>query len=207
MALPATHIRFAAAIAEYLAVSDRQAYFSGTLYPDSRWVTGIDRRQTHAQRFLDPDYPTDDFTLGWHIHCVCDHIQADIHRSLSPGLSALTAESRWIRQSAGKVVQDMNDAVHADLGDHLPLLTRFPTPNGEAVSDIEAYFGFIRQAYHRWNTPLWKDYARLWTHVGLDRTRILQIEEEVNRIMADSTLVRRLHVAFDRLVADWTQSR
>ena len=62
MALPATHIRFAAALCERLGVADLPAFFSGTLYPDSRWLTGVDRQRTHGRRHLDPEFPADDFT-------------------------------------------------------------------------------------------------------------------------------------------------
>jgi hypothetical protein len=104
MALPATHIRFAAVIAKRLAVTDMGAYLSGTLYPDSRWVTGIDRQQTHGRRCLDPGFACDDFTAGWHIHCLCDCIQGDIHGGLLDGLSEMTPDARWIRMSAAKII-------------------------------------------------------------------------------------------------------
>jgi hypothetical protein len=109
MALPATHIRFAAAIADRFGMSDSNAYYSGTLYPDSRWVSGVARNKTHDQRFLSPDFPSDDFTRGWHVHCVCDRIQAEIHDEILGDLSMMTVNARWVRLSAAKVVQDIAD--------------------------------------------------------------------------------------------------
>jgi hypothetical protein len=105
MALPATHLRFAADLTDQLVVSDWSAHLSGTLYPDSRWVTGVDRHQTHDARFLDPAFATDDFSLGWHIHCVCDQIQGDIHAEILGDLESLTPDARWVRMSAAKIIQ------------------------------------------------------------------------------------------------------
>lgn len=204
MALPATHIRFAAAVAGPLGVSDWPAYLSGTLYPDSRWVTGVDRQRTHASRFLDPGFAADDFTLGWHIHCVGDSIQGVIHTALFRGLERMTPEARWILLSAAKVVQDRCDAAAGNLGTYLPLLTHVQAPNGESLDEIEAYFSFVKQAYRSHHTPEWADYAELWSQVGLEPHRITRIEAEVGRLLADREIELRLCAAFKQMVARWT---
>jgi hypothetical protein len=201
MALPATHLRFAAVVADQFAVSDWQAYLSGTLYPDSRWITGIARQQTHAERFLDPAFAVDDFTRGWHIHCVCDQIQGDIHGDLFGDLASLTPDARWVRLSAAKVIQDMHDAAQAKLDTYLPLLFACRTPNQEAAGDIDAYFSFVRQAYRRSGAPYWQDYARLWAQVGLDRSIVCQIEKEIQVMRLDAQRGRVLRAAFDQMVA------
>jgi hypothetical protein len=139
LALPATHIRFAVSVADRLPVADMGAYLSGTVYPDSRWLTGVDRKQTHARRFLDPAFPSDAFTLGWHIHCVCDRIQGALYDQLLDGLALLDADARWIRISAAKVVQDMQDAALAELDKRLPLIVRAQTPNSESKDQVDAY--------------------------------------------------------------------
>jgi hypothetical protein len=201
MALPATHLRFAAAVAEELDVTDRKAFFSGTLYPDSRWVTGVDRGLTHDRRFLDPGFPTDDFTLGWHVHCVCDHIQGRIHARLLRPLPERDSDARWVLMAAAKLVQDMHDAARGDLGDHLTLLGDCRAPNDESSSDIGTYFGFVRRAYHRLTTPRWDDYAGLWDDVGLDPALISKVDEKTRWILADTVLVSKLQGSFDEMVA------
>ena len=204
MALPATHIRFAVAVADRLSVVDQRAYLSGTLYPDSRWVTGVDRPKTHSAHCLDPDFPTDDFSLGWHIHCLCDRIQGEIYDGLLVELSELTPEAGWIHISAAKVVQDMNDAAHGDIGAYLAMLTHAHTPNGESGDQVAAYLGYVRRTYSRRTVPDWADYDRLWTDVGLERLRIDRIEQQVQRILADAARVDELNRAFDRMVANWS---
>ena len=205
MALPATHIRFAIAIADRLDVSDERAYLSGTLYPDSRWLTGIDRKRTHDRRFLEPDFPSDDFTLGWQAHCQCDRIQGDIHAGLLDGLSGMTSDDRWVRISAAKVVQDMNDAAEGDLDAHLPMLTHSRNPNEESGEDVAAYLNLVRWAYRRHATLRWSDYVGLWNGVGLDRRRISHMERQVHRILADDALAAQLHGTFERMVDRWAR--
>jgi hypothetical protein len=204
MALPATHIRFAAAIADRFDESDEAAYYSGTLYPDSRWVSGIARDKTHAPRFVSPDFPSDDFTRGWHVHCVCDRIQAEIYDELLGDLSTMPVNARWVRLSAAKVVQDMHDAANAQLSQHLSMLTCRRTPNGESGVAVDAYLGFVRQAYGDGGMPEWRDYAKLWADVGLDRLQIGQIELQTGLMMADDALAGRLRRTFDRMLERWT---
>lgn len=203
MAMPATHIRFAAVIAERLAVTDIGAYLFGTLYPDSRWVTGIDRQKTHSRRCFDPGFARDDFTAGWHIHCLCDRFQGEIHGGILDGLSEMAPDARWIRMSAAKIVQDMNDALWADLVPRLGRMNYRCAPNGESTEAVAAYLGFVRRAYRRPGKLNWSNYARLWTDVGLDRQRISRIAGQVQGLLADDTLVPRLHGAFERMVARW----
>ncbi|WP_319407844.1 hypothetical protein [uncultured Desulfosarcina sp.] len=43
------------------------------------YFTGIDRKQIHVHRFLYPEFPSDEFTLGWHVHCLYDQSKGDIN--------------------------------------------------------------------------------------------------------------------------------
>lgn len=204
MALPATHLRFAAAIAGQLFVTDRAAYLSGTLYPDSRWLTGIDRRRTHTAACLEPDFPADDFTLGWHIHCHCDRIQQELYNGLFDGLADLTPDARWIQTSAAKVVQDMHDAAEGAINAHLSLLTEARTPNGESGQAVAAYMAAVQRTYHQVAAPAWSDYVRLWRDVGLDPHRIGQIGAQIQWIRGQAALVGDIHAVFERMMARWS---
>ena len=205
MALPATHIRFAVTLAEQLSVTDMPAYISGTLYPDSRWMTGLERGQTHHRLFLDFSFASDNFRLGWHIHCVCDRIQGDIHGDLLGDFSQLPPDERWIRVSAAKAVQDANDAVVGEIQRHLSLLTDSRTPNGEPGEGVSAYLELVKRVYRRNVPPVWSDYAALWSGVGLGRQRISRIEKQVGRIMGDEALVNNLYGTFQQMVRRWNQ--
>jgi len=203
MALPATHIRFAVALAEHLSVADMAAYLSGTVYPDSRWITGLEREHTHDRRFLEPNFASDDFSLGWHIHCVCDQIQGDIHGALLGDLFQLSPDERWIRMAAAKAVQDAKDATRGGIAAYLSFLTDSRTPNGESGGDVSAYLQLVRDVYSRNVPPAWSDYEALWEGVGLDRKRISRIEKQAGRIREDKKLVSGIYGAFQQIVDRW----
>ncbi len=206
MAMPATHIRFAATLAQRLGIQDLGAYLSGTIYPDSRWMTGIDRRKTHDHRFLDPTFPSDDFTMGWHVHCRCDHNQGEIFQQLLGDLSGLSSDDRWLLFSAAKTIQDMNDAIEGRVFENLCLLTDQRTPNGEDPTAVVAFYDVIQSTYGKEAPVRLPDYVRLWTTVGFDECRIQKIGELVERIFANHQLVGGLRGVFDRMIGDWVHA-
>ena len=68
MALEATHIRFALDLKDKYQVKDLEKYISGTIYPDSRYVSEIGRELTHPKDYLDWDiFAVDDFKKGFEI--------------------------------------------------------------------------------------------------------------------------------------------
>jgi hypothetical protein len=117
----------------------------------------------------------------------------------------LTPDERWIRVSAAKAVQDVNDAARGEIQRHLSLLTDNRTPNGESGEGVSAYLELVRGVYSRNAPPVWSDYAALWAGVGLDRQRISRIEEQVERIMGDEILVNDLFGVFQQMVLRWNQ--
>jgi len=203
MALPATHIRFAVTIADRLAVGDMAAYLSGTIYPDSRWLTGVDREQTHAHRFNNPAFPSDAFTLGWHVHCACDLIQADLHERILAGLADLDAEARWIRCAAAKVVQDMRDSQRIDLDSRMRLLRHANAPNGESRDRVFEYLQRVRRTYLGEHTATWALYSHLWQAINLSPSRIAAIEKQVRDMQKIGFLKQRIHDCFDGMVKRW----
>jgi len=106
MALPATHIRFALDLVHRFPIDNTAQYISGTLYPDSRWLTGVDRLKSHTDRYLEADFPDSEYTYGIHIHCVCDMVQAQVFEESLPGLQGLEDQARWLYLSAAKMIQD-----------------------------------------------------------------------------------------------------
>jgi hypothetical protein len=75
-----------------------------TLYPDSRWLTGVDRLKSHAGHYLEPDFPSSEYTYGIHIHCVWDKIQSQVFEELLPELQGLNSFDRWSFLSAAKMI-------------------------------------------------------------------------------------------------------
>ena len=200
MALITTHIRFALELAKYHRVNNLEKYISGTVYPDSRWVTGIDREFTHHSRFLKEDFPENDFTLGWHIHCVCDEIQNREFGLIYPEAGSMDQKERWIMFSAAKVVQDMIDLQQFDVQSMLPYLEYIETPNNENFEQVYRFYRIIQHTYRDKGMPTPSDYGELWLSVGLDRQTTEKLVFKLEEILEDTEKVQILEVVFERMV-------
>ena len=76
MALFASHIRFATDVTDrnHYNPKDVSQYNSGTSYPDSCWLSDIDRELIHTESIPDSIVASDDFKFGWLIYCRYDQI-------------------------------------------------------------------------------------------------------------------------------------
>ncbi|MBU2646621.1 hypothetical protein KKI24_18070 [bacterium] len=201
MALITTHIRFALDLADRFAISDMDAYISGTVYPDSRWISGIDRELTHHERFRSPDFPTSDFTRGWQIHCVCDEIQNQLFAAQFPEQIPSSPEQRWVELSVAKLVQDMNDLQQFDLRAGLSHLDHVVNPNGEDIMLVQSFYRIIRQAYHHHGVPTPQAYKQLWLDVGLSEALANQIIRDLKTQLQNLPWVTSVHSTYDKMIA------
>lgn len=146
MALGATHIRFAKDLKDKYGVSDMRAYLSGTLYPDSRYVTGVERSITHPKDLEAPFFQSTDFNKGWLAHLICDNVQYQITEEWIPEAFDGTkgeGSTKWINLTALKVLQDIDDFQKFDVKQYALLLDYVQTPNGEPEDKIKEF----NQAY------------------------------------------------------------
>ena len=189
MALIMTHIRFALDVKRFFSIQALRPYISGTVYPDSRWTSGIDRDLTHHPRFLEPGFPTDDFTTGWHLHCLYDECQKAVHHPLFPHLEQLNRLDRWIQLSVAKVIQDMNDLQHFNVKQMLKHLDHIETRNGEDRDAVKRFYDIIRETYSREQIPTPGDYEQLWLKVGLNEETVGKLVNQLVRDLESTSLV------------------
>lgn len=152
MALEATHIRFALDLKDKFQVKDLAKYISGTIYPDSRYVSEIDRELTHPKDYMDWDiFKVDDFKKGWLVHLLCDRIQSLITKDKFPeifiGEFLGSGSERWINHTALKILQDLNDVKKYDITKYLPCLDYVNNPNGENIAKVKQYNQIFQQMY------------------------------------------------------------
>lgn len=207
MALPATHFRFALAAARHLDISDRQAYLSGTLYPDSRWLTGVGRTATHGDQCLAIDFANSDFKLGWYVHCCCDNIQMRLVLAKWPRLTTLDDHTRWIRISVIKMIQDQLDIRRININDCLEALDVIQTPNGERIKDVRRYYHNVRDVYAGNSVPDIEGYRQLWLGVGLEACIVSEMMEQLQRTTAGSAVRTLAASLFDEMVAEFKVSK
>ncbi len=200
MALIPTHIRFAIDVAKHYQIDNFQRYISGTVYPDTRWITGIDRNLTHHPAFLKPDFPKSDFTLGWHIHCVCDELQKKAHQSLFNNLRDLDRKERWILLSAAKVIQDMNDLQQIDLH-KLPVYSDYAeTPNGEDIRQVKKFHQIIKATYVSGDVPSPGEYGEMWQDVGLDAITAENLVDKLEWMLLDTNLELKIQNSYEKKI-------
>src|SRR5690242_13526073 len=127
MALEATHIRYALDVKDKYEVRDIEKYVSGAIYPDSRYITKIDRHLTHPEDFMSWDVlELEDFRKGWYVHLLYDAIQGKVFRIKFPEIVATDilahGDEQWIKRTALKVLQDLDDVKNFDIVTYLPYL-------------------------------------------------------------------------------------
>jgi hypothetical protein len=207
MALPATHIRFALDLRHRFPIENVASYISGTLYPDSRWLTDVDRFTSHASRYLEPDFPDSEYTFGIHIHCVCDSIQTDTFESCLPGLRGLEDQARWIYMSAAKMIQDQLDMKHFDLQAYLPFLDYAENPNQENIDSVKAFNRIIQHSYKDKKKLDSQDYYHLWTQVGLPADTAGEMVREMERMALDNIAIRMIEGCYGKMLERFSVQR
>jgi hypothetical protein len=201
MALAATHIRLALDMAARYPVNHFPQFISGTIYPDSRWLTGINRNLTHGDRFLQKDFVKNDFTYGWHVHCMVDHVQARLYKTLFPDAEAMDRQQRWILLSAAKVIQDRHDLDKFDLQGGITLLSYAEAPAGEDIQLVRAFNRIIRETYKDRDKDHLPDYYNLWTGVGLEGIVAGKVMAQVKTLLSDTELVSKIESTYAQMVA------
>ena len=200
MALPATHIRFALDLKHRFPIDNLARYISGTLYPDSRWLTGVDRVQSHSDRYLEPDFPNSEYTYGIHIHCVCDSVQTRTFAARLPGLQNLDDHARWLRLSAAKMIQDRFDMQRFDLQAYLPFLDYAESPNNENIDRVRAFNRRIQNRYNQKKRLDSQDYYNLWIDVGLPPDAAGEMIREMERMTKDTASIQVVKRSYDEML-------
>ena len=146
MALEGTHIRFALDLKKGLNVLSLDQYLSGTIYPDSRYLTKIDRLLTHNDNLLKKSfYQNDDFNKGWAVHKACNIAQYRVLQELfrdqlsSSEKKVVSGNNNWIFRTAIKILQDLSDINKFNIRENIQYLTYIRNPNGEDAEKIKQY--------------------------------------------------------------------
>ena len=135
MSFQSTHLHFADEIKNILLVKDLTRYFSGALYPDSRYITKIDRDKTHSDVKLSTGKIInlkDDFHKGWQAHLIYDQLGINklkmitLEQKYKP--DEMKKEEIWIPVTAAKLVEDLYWWENTDWTKITPHLKTMETP-------------------------------------------------------------------------------
>ena len=151
MAQIVTHIRFALDLADDFVVTDMNRYLSGTIYPDSRYLTRVERQLTHPEDFLSKDFfLQNDFNKGWFVHLLCDHVQNEIIRDQLPNVCSgevVQYSDEWFRLTAVKLLQNISDAHACELKKYLACFDHVENPNGESIDLLLQYYRLFKTTF------------------------------------------------------------
>ncbi len=195
MAVACTHFRMALDTLRLFNVQDERAFLAGSVYPDSRYLTGIRRAMTHG-----PDRPRDPFALGltdfekgWALHLLHDRLSFRPYCSLAPwnGETVEFGDRVWVHLSAEKVVEDMMsfDALGGTAAGLMGLPCPLP-PSGESAEKLERYFFLIGQMYSR--RPTFERYKEMWVAYGGQASVADAINGVAAEMLSDAAKVSRI---------------
>lgn len=210
MALEGTHVRFALDLGTELGIENFDAYCSGSVYPDTRYVTRVQRDVTHG-----PDCPHNpfanglsDFQRGWASHLLYDHQAGGAMKLyLSPDLGPLgQGNAAWVEFTAMKVVEDL-EAIHRrpDILAYLQRLAIPVSPSGEPIKMLQYHFAVISKLYR--DIPTFGDYRQWFLDIGASEALADSVVNRAIAMLHDEAFSANLTVIFDRVLEETLVAR
>ncbi len=206
MPLAATHIRFAVDVMDAVPVTDLDAYVSGTIYPDSRYITGLQRSLTHSAELI-PGFlrGADDFKKGWAVHLVCDREMKRLAYENFPEFFAHEdvqgTNDAWVSITAVKVLQDVEVLKDFSIIPYLSGLDHVENPNYEDLTAMTRYNNIFKKAYSTAsaNTPEMR--YDVWTLLGLDAAIKEKIQHRVEVFRSDTSIMERISGLYVKMLS------
>lgn len=207
MALEATHIRFALDTKNLFGVKDIKKHISGSIYPDSRYPTGIDRMLTHDDSQMAKTFwEHDDFRKGWAAHLLYDKIQFAVHAEwfkdiLKEGNPEMTGEEDWIVRTALKILQDIDDLSHFNIKPHLEALNYIEAPNGEDENKVREYNRLFINIYQKAPDVSVEDLEQMWIDWNIPTEIAAKMRAKAHEIQKDERLMQLVSKIYGETLA------
>jgi hypothetical protein len=194
MSLAATHIRFSLATKDKYKIKNLEQYISGAVYPDSRYVTNIDRNLTHNEDLLAPGWANTDFKKGWQSHFVCDVMFNKTKRVIFPEVNFKKegCEKDWIISSAIKIIQDIDDMQNFFIQDYLGFLNYTENPNGEDLNKVKESNQLIKTLYLNKKICTVEEYGQLYKVCGISDDLVYRIVGKARELSTDKNKVKKI---------------
>lgn len=192
MAAEATHIRLAVDLKDELKVKNIEAYISGSLYPDSRYITKIGRELTHNNDLIDKNFVgDDDFRKGWALHLVVDKAQNEEMNKAFPELNVKQDDYWWTTLVAIRIIQDIDDAKSFDLQKYINF-SHLENPNGEDLKKVKNYYHITRNMYRNKKEISIKEYQFIWMSFGIGDHLSNEIIEKIENYLKDDKALKKI---------------
>lgn len=203
MSLEGTHIRFALDLQKEYKIEDINKYIAGSIYPDSRYVSGINRESTHHDKYILPEFATDDFKKGWRSHQICDRAFNLARKKLFPDLFPpnydFYAIEDWIIITAMKIIQDMNDIQLFDIKIYLPCLGYAFNPNNENIEIIKKYNHIMIDLYSGDAISV-ENYINMWLALGPEAVLCNKVRAKTEEYLQNPEIVIRIKSIYQEML-------
>ena len=158
MPLSASHIKFALDLKDYFKPKDLKKYFEGAIYPDSRYLSGINREKTHSEDFwLKSFWHNDDFKKGWASHNISDRAYVNGIRKIFPSWIDLNDENVKIENAAVKIIGDIS-LLDDEVLQVIKSIDRVSGMNEEKEEVMAEHFETIKNCYKNGRETKISDY-------------------------------------------------
>jgi len=205
MAMELTHVRFANDLKEKLQVHDESAYYAGAIYPDSRYITGIDRAKTHGASSPQDPFASglSDFEKGWATHLLYDRLGHPYYFALDSYDESDVAQGNHVWQfiSAAKVVEDMLS--YKKMGElaKVMLSITFPVhPNDEDVAGMKRYCAIQKDLYLQ--EPGFNEYRNFWLELSDDEGVIHPVMNHTKRLLDDEDMRGKIEAIYPSVLRE-----
>jgi len=211
MALECTHIRFSVDIKDKFNVKNLKKYIAGTIYPDSRYVTGIDRNLTHDDNFFKQTfYKDDDFKKGWAVHLICDDIERLIIKKTFPELldkPELDKTEIWIIRAAIKILQDINDFNEFNIQNYLKYLEYTETPNNESLDQMKKYNQIFIDMYKDKEEITINDAYIMWEKLLITEGLAIKVKSKAEELKENDEYMKKIRGIYNKMLSYFNNSK
>ncbi len=209
MALEATHMRFALDLKERYQVKDLEKYIVGAIYPDSRYISGIDRNLTHNEKFLNSEFAKDDFHKGWHCHLLVDDKQNFIIGKFFADLvPSFVNEGKFTYKeypifTAIKIIQDIDDIQKFDLSQCVEFIKNYTfNPNDEIFDYNKKYNQIIVDLYKDEKSIVIEDCIQTCRDLGISKKSRTEIRENIKVFLNNKETMQKVNKIYDETLKE-----
>jgi len=190
MSLQATHIRFALAVKEGLGVLDLEKYVAGAIYPDTRYLTGVNRALTHDFGYFTGGKKLTDFDKGWLAHIVGDKVFYEvIDDKFSELVLSEGYKERWPIINAIKIIQDIADFSSFDIQGVLVYLDYYEIHFHEDERKVLEYNGIIREMYEGREKVTVENALWMWGKLRMTSDELALLKKKLIELYEDEKLI------------------
>lgn len=201
MALEGTHIQFALDVQNIYKPDNLDQYVSGAVYPDSRYMTGIDRSLTHYDELYTVDASEkSNFKKGMASHMVCDKVMNDTMVALFPDRIANDgSHADWVFRTALKILTDMEVFRKHNFQKHLKL-TYIENPCGEDREILLKYNMVMRDAYLGISELTLDACMKVWQALNVGVEICDDLSNEVKKLTEESDIMKYVPTIYPEML-------